>query len=204
MYLNYNKLPWILFSVQEIISLWCFSSTFVSEWLDQRGQNKQKCVLCISHIQQVPLCCSLMLSETRRELRSQLPGFQPIKSDCFLALGQSRASRAPASPLLLFLLFLLLEILIVVDKTHGQSGRNCRCVHRLRAAVERFTLRNNVLQEETILFHRLIGLDLLCQSDLNRQFIRSAYFGLRFFSFFYLSPDISLFYCTSHVNIGLY
>lgn len=30
---------------------------------------------------------------------------------------------------LLLLLFLLLEILIVVDKPHGQSGRNCRCVH---------------------------------------------------------------------------
>lgn len=36
-------------SVQEIISLWCFLSTFVSDCPDQRGQNKQKCVLCISH-----------------------------------------------------------------------------------------------------------------------------------------------------------
>lgn len=62
-----------------------------------RETKTNKSIWCASPTQQVPLRCSLMLSGIRRELCSQLPGPQPIMSEWFLPLGQSRASRAPAS-----------------------------------------------------------------------------------------------------------
>lgn len=62
-----------------------------------KNHQTNKSIWCASHTQQVPLCCSLMLSKIRRELCSQLPGLQPITSHCFPPLGQSCASPAPPS-----------------------------------------------------------------------------------------------------------
>lgn len=62
-----------------------------------KTRQTNKSIWCASHTQQVPLCCSLMLSKVRRELCSQLPGLQPITSHCFPLLGQSCASPAPPS-----------------------------------------------------------------------------------------------------------
>lgn len=61
-----------------------------------RGTKTNKSIWFASLTQQVPLRCSLMLSGIRRELCAQLPCTQPIMSEWFLPLGQSRASHAPA------------------------------------------------------------------------------------------------------------